>query len=415
MAKHLTEEQIQLYRSDTADPGNRQTTAAHLAVCRPCLERVLSSEHSVVAVNALTQAFLPTAGEEPFHLSIAELKSYVAGSSAKADEVICESHIKVCEACADELRKLSTSQPAPAFQSVRRWPSSRLFTPARLAAAVALIGLLTLAALVWWQQSSRPNGRESVNIGTPEAPVHVPSSAATPQPGSEPAISNSAVVASLKDNGREIRIDHEGKLSGLEGLDESSQKMVKAALAGEGLAKPKVLDELSAPPIKLLGEAPSETVFQLIGPVSKVITEQRPAFSWRPLRGAANYVVGVFDTNFNLVAHSPSLSTTNWTVDKPLQRGQIYSWEVTATKDGKEFKAPVAPAPSAQFRLLEADKLNALSKLKQQKPTSHLALGLMYARFGLVNDAEVEFRKLMKENPDSAAARKLLRTVQTWR
>jgi hypothetical protein len=57
----------------------------------------------------------------------------------------------------------------------------------------------------------------------------------------------------------------------------------------------------------------------------------------------------------------------------------------------------------------------ALSKLKQHQPVSHLALGLTYARFGLVNEAEAEFRKLLNENPDSAIAKRLLRTVQNWR
>jgi hypothetical protein len=222
-------------------------------------------------------------------------------------------------------------------------------------------------------------------------------------------------VASLKDNSREIRIDQEGKLSGLEGFDESSQKMVKAALAGEDLTKPKVLDELSAPPIKLLGQGSNETVFQLMEPMGRVITKERPTLSWSELVGATSYVVSIFDANFNPVATSPALSKTNWIVEAPLTRGGTYSWEVAATKDGKLVTAPLAPAPRAQFKLIEVDKLNALSKLKQQKPASHLVLGLMYARFGLVSDAEVEFRKLVKENPDSAAARKLLRTVQTWR
>ena len=416
MAEHLTEQEIHLYRSQAEDPGRRQITAAHLAVCPPCLERVLNSEHSMVAVNALTQSFFPAAGEEAFHLSPAELKSYVTGSSDTADQIVCESHLESCEQCDRELRRLSTVQPVSKIQFGRQSSTSGFLTPMRLAAAIALIGIIALGALVWWQRSSRPDGRESVNKGAPVAPANDrsgPLAVLTPQP--ENVSSNPAVVASLKDNSREIRLNQEGKLSGLEGFDESSQKMVKGALAGEGLPKPKDLDELSSPPIQLLGEAPSENVFQLIGPMGKVITEQRPAFSWRPLSGATNYVVGIFDTNFNLVAHSSSLSTTRWTVDVPLQRGQIYSWEVTATKDGKEFKAPVAPAPSAQFRLIEEDKLNALSKLKQQKPASHLALGLMYARFGLVSDAEAEFRKLVKDNPDSAVAKRLLRTIQSWR
>ena len=98
-----------------------------------------------------------------------------------------------------------------------------------------------------------------------------------------------------------------------------------------------------------------------------------------------------------------------------MHRGQSYFWEVMAVKEGKQVVAPVAPAPRAQFRILEVDKLNALKSLKRQKPISHLALGLTYARFGLVNDAEGEFQYFLKENPDSATARRLLRTVQTWR
>lgn len=419
MAEHLTEQEIELYVLREGNPGNRQVTAEHLVVCQPCLQRVLDSEHSVLAVNALTEAFLPSVGDPPFHLSHAELKNYVAGSIAKADQIICESHIEICEQCDEELQLLSTAQRTQRAQKFARPRSAwRFLTPARLAAAVALIGLLTLAALVWWQQSSRPTQQEAISNGAQEAPGAAlpPGSVAqaTPQPGNESVASNPSVVASLNDNNREIRLDQEGKVTGLEGFDESSQKMVKAALAGEGLAKPDVLDELSSPPIKLLGERPSGAAFQLAGPIGKVITEQRPALSWRPLTGATSYVVSIFDNNFNRVATSPPLSKTNWTVDVPLQRGQSYSWEVAATKDGKEIAAPVAPAPRAQFKLLETDKLSVLSKLKQQKRVSHLALGLMYARFGLVSEAEGEFRKLVKENPDSALAKKLLRTVQTW-
>lgn len=422
MAEHLTEQEIELYVRREGNPGNRQVTAEHLVVCQPCLQRVLDSEHSVLAVNALTEAFLPSVGDPPFHLSHAELKNYVAGSIAKADQIICESHIEICEQCDEELQLLSTARSSQGAQRAQKFarPRSawRFLTPARLAAAVALIGLLTLAALVWWQQSSRPTQQEAISNGAQEAPGAAlpPGSVAqaTPQPGNESVASNPSVVASLNDNNREIRLDQEGKVTGLEDFDEPSQKMVKAALAGEGLAKPNVLDELSSPPIKLLAEAPGEHTFQIIGPAGRVITEARPTLRWRPLSGATSYVVSIFDNNFNRVALSPPLSKTNWSVDAPLRRGQNYSWEVAATKDGKEITAPVAPAPRAQFKLLEADKLSVLSKLKQQKRVSHLALGLMYARFGLVSEAEGEFRKLVKENPDSALAKKLLRTVQAW-
>lgn len=409
MAEHLTEQEIEIYRRREDDP-DRQTTAAHLAVCPSCLQRVLEPANSALAVSALTEAFLPTAGEVPSHLSHSELQNYAAGSITEADKIICESHIEICEECDAELRLL-TRVHAPR-ELPRTWTIWGL-TPARLAAAIALIGLLTLAVLVLWQRSSRSTRQESVKNGVPGTPESaVPPDYVAPAPA---VPSSPPLVASLKDNNREISLDQDGKVTGLDGFDESTQRLVKSALAGEGLAKPKVLDDLSSAQIKLLDGAPSEVAFQLVGPSGKVITEQRPTFRWRPLSGANSYVVSIFDSNFNRVAQSPPLSATNWIVDHPLQRGQSYSWEVTATRDGKEIKAPVAPAARAQFKLLEADKMNTLSKLKQQKPVSHLALGLTYARFALVNEAEAEFRKLVDENPDSATAKRLLRTVQSWR
>jgi len=416
MGEHLTQEQTELYRRRDGSSRNRQLTAAHLAACQACRERVLDSGHSVLAIDALTEAFLPSVGEEPFHLSHDELKSYVAGSSGRADQVICESHIELCNQCARELRLLSATESARKFD--RPGSPWRFLAPARLAAAFALIGVLALAALIWWKQSSRPTQQESVSNSAklpPGAAVpHGSVAESTPPAVIESIAPNPLVLASLKDNNREVRLDQEGKLTGLEGFEESSQKMVKSVLAGERLTKPNVLDELSSPPIKLLGEAPVEHSFEIISPAGKVITEEQPTLRWRPLVGAKSYVVSLFDNNFNRVALSPALSGTNWSVNVPLPRGQSYSWEVVATKDGKEITAPVAPAPRAQFKLLEADKLSALSKVKQQKPVSHLALGLMYAHFGLVSEAEGEFRKLVRENPDSALAKQLLRTVQAW-
>jgi len=42
---------------------------------------------------------------------------------------------------------------------------------------------------------------------------------------------------------------------------------------------------------------------------------------------------------------------------------------------------------------------------------SHLFLGLLYGREGLLHDAEREFRSLAEQNPDSPVARRLLASV----
>lgn len=421
MAEHLTEQEIELYRRREADPGDRQVIAAHLAGCDDCLKRVLDSEHSVVAFNALSEAFLPSVDERPFHLSNAELERYSAGAAARADRIICESHLEICGQCSEELGLLTAGHATPKPKSKKRvgtwsWQAWGL-TPARVAVAIALSGFMLFAIVLWRQRSSGTRREESARNNSPEtqAASSSPSpSSSTVNPANQTDIPNQSNLASLKDNDREIRLDPGGKLTGLEEFDESAQKMARAVLAGETLGKPNVLDNLSSPPIKLLG-TPGEDGFQLIGPLGRVVTEQRPNLKWQELKGATSYVVSVFDNNFNRVAESPLLPKPAWTLAVPLQRGQSYSWEVTAVKDGKEITAPVAPAPRAQFRVLEADKLNTLTRLKQQRPASHLALGLTYARFGLVPEAESEFRQLVRQNPDSALAKKLLRTVQAWR
>lgn len=419
MAEHLTEKEIELYRRRQNDPAARQKSDLHLKTCDDCLKRVLDSEHAALAFNALSEAFLPSVDEKPFHLSHSDLKSYQAGTAVSADRIICESHLEICEQCSEELGSLTATLPTAGAKSNSRagiwsWQAWGL-TPVRATVAITLLGFIVLAIVLWRQRSSSTRREESASINSQ---VGVPSS--SPQPSTsntETQTDNSSQpnLASLKDNDREIRLDDGGKLTGLEDLDESSQRMARAALAGEALAKPNVLNDLSSPLIKLLGESPDESVFQLVSPLGKVISDQRPILRWQSLSGATSYSVSVFEANFNRVTKSPPLLEPAWNLPEPLKRGETYSWEVTATRDGREIKAPVAPAPRAQFRVLEGDKLNALTKLKRQRPGSHLALGLAYARFGLVTEAEGEFRQLVKQNPDSALAKKLLRTVQSWR
>jgi anti-sigma factor RsiW len=420
MTEHLTEQIIELYRRREIDPVARQRTDAHLAQCDVCLARVADPQQSALAFNALTEAFLPSNAEQSFHLSPAELKAYVSGAAGEPDRVICESHFEICAQCSEERRLLSTVRVPDQAKAKPRlhkwWPASISFTPARAAAAIALLGIVVLAIVLWRQRSTRDESARSRPTETPlvlSSPA--PANEVTPNAGEQPGVSNPPMLVRLIDNNREIRLNQDGKLTGLDEFDESAQRMARAALAGENLTKPGVLNDLRSPPINLLGGPSSDSVFELISPLGRVVSEQRPTLSWQRLSGAADYVVSVFDANFNRVVQSPRLSKPVWILSTPLPRGQTYSWEVTAVKDDKEITAPIAPAPRAQFRIIEADKLNALTKLKGQKPVSHLALGLMYARFGLIDDAEKEFRRLVKENPDSEAAKKLLHTVQAWR
>ncbi len=128
-----------------------------------------------------------------------------------------------------------------------------------------------------------------------------------------------------------------------------------------------------------------------------------------------SYKVTVTDADLNEVASSPELHTTEWRVTKPLTLGALYSWQVTALKDGVAITSPVLPAPQAKFKLIDSATLQYLRRVERTYPRSNLALGVLYAEAGLLDAAEQQLRALVRKNPRVPAAQKLLQSVQAMR
>jgi hypothetical protein len=146
-----------------------------------------------------------------------------------------------------------------------------------------------------------------------------------------------------------------------------------------------------------------------------VVLSDRPTFHWSPLAGATGYRVEVYDEKFNLAAASPEVAVTSWTAPAPLERGAIHSWQVKALKEGRDVLAPRPPAGQALFRVLDADGAGRLARVRREHGSSHLLLGILYGRAGLLDDAERELRAVQRENPDSEVVRRLLASAQALR
>jgi hypothetical protein len=84
---------------------------------------------------------------------------------------------------------------------------------------------------------------------------------------------------------------------------------------------------------------------------------------------------------------------------------------VTALADGRKVVSPSASSPEIKFAVLSAADFSELIRLR--KSNSHLALGVFYARAGLLAEAEPEFESLIRLNPQSELARKLLQSVRS--
>ena len=429
MTEHLTETQVSLFRERALRPTERERIDSHVAECESCLRRILPSEDSALVYSELTEALLPDSADEAFHLSNADVRLYANGSFDQADRVIFESHLDICDQCSEAVQLLAASSPVesvsssarqaeiPAQQFSPAWGAAFQSTPARAVAGVLVVAGLVFAFVVWQRWHSRAVDQTAQKTSS-QTPSNTPGSGSpTPtqtEATKDPTTDQFAVVASLEDNGRKIQLDSNGKLLGLEELPEASRSLVRGVLANKTLSKPEVLDKLTTPSITLMDPTARENTFGLLGPSGTVIATDHPNLRWQALEGATSYTVSVFDADFNRVTRSAPQTATQWTTPT-LRRGMIYSWEVVTVRNGQEVRSPVAPAPRAQFKILEMEKLLELSNLKKHSPISHLALGLTYARFGLLAEAEGQLQILARENPNSPVATRLLRTIQEWR
>ena len=224
---------------------------------------------------------------------------------------------------------------------------------------------------------------------------------------------SSAAIIALNDRAGIVTVDNGGNLSGLDDVPVPTRDDIAKALLSEKIARPAILKDLAGKENALRGSENTQP-FKLVFPSRAVIVSDRPALKWERVSGASSYRVYVSDSGGREMARSEELPSerTEWLLPKPLKRGEIYVWTVVAVVDGKEITSPGPSAPEMKFQVLSARNLQQLTQLK--KTGSNLALGVFYSREGMISGAEREFQALVRENPGSVVAKKLLVGVQSW-
>jgi hypothetical protein len=430
--EHLPYEQLALYVDGELDTVNREITESHLAICPNCQE------------------------------DIADLRRYQAIAAAMPPITAREAALAPDEVAARFPAVVPTKSQRPLFGRIGEW-SRRLFAFDRFAATGALIpaGMVAAAVMVvlvvgiWLAmrpetqndnkevakvetanrapspvESGAQRGdeisaenRNSPNMEGGSAPASSPvlrPSPSQPQEGTRrrPSSNSSSPPLSLNDGGEEVAVDGRGNLNGLESLPSSVRQAVRRSIQSQRAQTPPMLAAIAEGDAGVLMSGSAEFTnngvpFALVEPVGKVIRESRPTLRWRPLAGAKRYTVAVVDAKFSVVAQSPRLTATAWALDKTLPRGTNYTWQVTAIRaDGSEVVSPISPAPQARFRVMDKSAFDEVTRLEQAGVRSHLARGVIYAGAGLLDEARAEFEALIKENPRSQLARKLLDSVK---
>ncbi|HKV33636.1 MAG TPA: hypothetical protein VJP89_04930 [Pyrinomonadaceae bacterium] len=418
MIEHPTKQELDEYRRRVLTPGGFLSVHRHVNACPHCAAQCNSSEELARDLEVLNDGLLYAPDETPFHLSTADVMAYVRGTADQIDLEIAESHLSVCETCVTEVQRYKDETAAPArVESTTfgpRWWMINRWQPWRVAAVVCAGVALILFA--FWLLRSKPNPRSEEIAGpvNQSSPQSSPTVEATPA-GSPGVVAEAQFALVLNDGNQKVTLDEQGGLAGLERLPSAVQLRVQAALQTGKLQQSSALAHLNNQPSKLLGNPGNGLPFRLIGPLGHVVRSEQPTFRWRELAGAQSYVVSVTDADLNEVATSPPLNTIEWRISKPLKEGGVYSWQVTALKDGVRITSPVLPAPQAKFKVLDRATSEILKQAQNTYPDSHLTLGVLYAEAGLLDEAEQELRTLIRNNPRARIALKLLQNVRAMR
>lgn len=415
MIEHPTKQELDEYRRRVLTPGVFLSVHRHVNACPHCAARCDSPADLARDLEDLDNGLLHAPDDTPFHLSSAEVMAYARGTSDPIDSEIAESHLSICATCLTEVQRhrdeVKTATPARIESTafVPRWVIP--WQPLRVAAVVG-VGIALLLFAVWLLRSEPTPGTDQV-VG----PVNQSSPQSSPAPEASPSATSEVLPEAqlalvLNDGSQKVTMDQQGALSGLERLPLPVQQKVRAALQTGKLEHPSALAQLNNQPSKLLSNSGNGLPFRLIGPLGQVVRSEQPTFRWRELAGAQSYVVTVTDADLNEVATSPPLNTNEWRISKPLKEGGIYSWQVTAMKDGVRITSPVLPAPQAKFKVIDRATSELLKQAQSAYPDSHLTLGVLYAEAGLLDEAEQELRVLVRNNPRARIAQKLLQNVR---
>jgi hypothetical protein len=443
MNGHLSEQLIERYRQRALPAAELIDADDHLAVCETCRRSIVDERRVQATGNTLRRGLEETGST---HLTYEQLVSHFEGALDQTDREIADSHLELCPQCYSELsglrafatgmdnspaeesapiKPLSFGEKLLSFRKGLRgdaegfWRSPALSPSVLMASLGLIIALLTWAAVLKSRNSQlqtaldgerRENEKLKQDYQAASASVtelqnrlaQLKSAGALPAP----------IVATLNDGGGQVTLDKEGAVAG---VPPEYQQIVKQTLTAEQIGVPPALSELIGKSGVLMGPADEGHPIALLNPVGAVVLSDRPTFRWRALDGADGYLVKIYDADYNEVAASPRLTQTMWIATRPLKRGQIYSWQVTARVGDKEVVSPVRPAPEAKFMALSQAKANELANAQNSIAGSHLTLGILYAQAGLLDDAEHELQVLARANPESPLARKLLDSVKAKR
>ncbi|MCL5104481.1 MAG: hypothetical protein M1133_10265 [Armatimonadetes bacterium] len=373
-----------------------------------------------------------------------ELSEYVDGSLTAESRAAMASHVNLCELCSRDVARMSEMRSHAAMRervtvrptgrpenTVARFPAWK-----QVLAGLSVAALAAVIAISFGRIGPAPKAPVTVAkapaIKAPpmKQPMVPPDKHVAKVPSAPPATSpgNSTVAQAptmqpvapvkpayetlLRDGSyRVIRRNGRLEMAKIDGTLVRTELEARIAASIDqklrtGRIRPAKTVQMAMATIETRGAAftPPATAPTLASPVGKILMSDMPRFSWSKVELADSYRIRIFDEKGQVILEKTTQGNS-LTPSTPLPRGVILTWRV-----GVRFSESDAWAESAaaKFKVLSAEDFETIQRTERLMPNSHLALGVAYESFGLRDEAAREYRALLKSNPHSSLARKLL-------
>lgn len=198
--------------------------------------------------------------------------------------------------------------------------------------------------------------------------------------------------------------DGRGEVSIINGhaVRELSEDARRALVAGS-LA---IDDSLAKPGMRIQSMGSEEG--GLVYPVLTAVPDARPTLRWKPLPSADAYQVFVVDGEKPLAVGETQGESKLRVPAGRLQPGKTYRWFVLADKAGEKQAIDSRKSVGGWFRVLSTAEARELAVQTKRAEGSSLALGVAYAKYGLLDEAQAQLDRFAKLNPKSEIPRRLL-------
>jgi hypothetical protein len=435
VSDHLSIGDVGPYRSRRLPPAELLAINDHLADCVTCRELV-EEPRRLEATYSFARANLGKSGVESGpHLGYDQIEAYVDELLSEQERSIIDIHLEACRTCEAEVDDLQRTRDAGFPEGTPRRADSGKFLAlshsvskfgygiplqiaimVAIAAAASVITALLLQGRLARQEALLNEVRargEELQRGLDESKgAMAEMKTELERIGDLSTGVSSGVRIALNDAQGAVTLNAQGALTGLESVEPRDERLIREALTTGRARTPATLARLLGKPRTTMGTTPNES-FGLLSPVGTFVLTNRPTMRWEPLSGASGYLVTILDSSLNEVETSPQLTEPEWKVSRPLRPGGVYMWQVRALKDGVEIRSPAPKRGEAKFKVLERSKALEVERMRQTYANSHLAMGVVYAEAGLLEEANREFEALARANPESKVVKSLSKSVKS--